>query len=154
MMLRKARNDDTDFILELRNEEYVRAASISTGIISRDAHEKWFSQKMSDHNSLILIAEDDGQRIGQIRFDKIPGKPCAEVDVSVVKERRFGGVGTEIIREGSRIALECMEVSALISRIKPENMASARAFEKSGFKKNGMVDCKGQKCVEMILERN
>lgn len=154
MMLRKARSDDMDFLLNLRNEETMRMVSINTGLIDRETHERWFNKKITDPNTLILIAEDDGQRIGQIRFDKIPQKPCAEVDIAVVGEKRAKGVGTEIIRSGSEMAFGCVEVSTLVSYIKPENFPSVKAFEKAGYVRQGIVDYRGQKCIEMKLERN
>lgn len=154
MILRKAIKDDMDFLLELRNEETVRASSINTELISKDSHEKWFAEKISDANAFILIAEDDEQRIGQIRFDKIKGKPCAEVDVAVKSKKRGLGIGTEIVKRGSDMAFEFLDISKITSHIKPENAISARTFEKAGYKNNGVVEQNGQKFIEMVLERN
>ncbi len=51
----------------------------------------------------IFLGLEDGEPVGQVRFDTVG--PVAEIDISIVRERRGNGLGIELLRLG----LEAMD---------------------------------------------
>jgi len=87
--VRKAQQEDLEFVFALRNEESVRAASFSLDPITIETHQKWFEKVLADKNRQIYIIEVAGTPMAQVRFD-IEGDG-AEVNIAV--SERFQGQG-------------------------------------------------------------
>ena len=107
---------------------------------------------MADNDSVILIAEDKGKKIGQIRFDINRKADIAEVDIAIIPMCRGKGYGVKLLKMGCKYAFERLHIKRVIAHIKPENEISVITFSNAGFLNCGYVDYKAQKCVEMVLE--
>lgn len=150
---RKAEKKDLEFLFNLRNEEAVRLASFNSNPISLNAHREWFEKKLNSNDSFIFIAEFDDRPVAQARFDLI-GDGEVEINISVTKNFRNKGYGSEILRRLSRQFLKDFpKIGVIRAFVKPDNPASLRGFKKAGYKICGEAVYKGCKCVEMVLNR-
>jgi RimJ/RimL family protein N-acetyltransferase len=87
---------------------------------------------MADKDVLQLIMCDDGEPVGQIRLNIEADK--AIIGYSVAPDKRRMGYGVEMLK----LLIERVsntDIKTLIGRVKYENRASSRAFEKCGFDK-------------------
>lgn len=152
MKIRKAKKEDLLFLLKLRNDPEVRAVSFNTNEIDIETHKKWFEKKLADKNCLMLIIEEKGVEIGQVRFDKDSAGEDAEVNIALVKEFRGKGYGTRILQKTCEYALKYFGVQKILAHIKSDNISSIKSFSKAGFQSVGIVEYKEMPCVEMIYD--
>jgi UDP-2,4-diacetamido-2,4,6-trideoxy-beta-L-altropyranose hydrolase len=150
--LRPAQKSDTRLLWEWANDSEVRAASFSPTPIAWETHVAWFDEKLHRAGSQILIAEDDaGTPIGQIRFDAWD-EANSEIGVSVAKAWRGRGLAAAMIREAAELVSKPTSIGRLHAYVKPENMASAAAFEKSGFKRIGSEQVRGNSAIHFVYD--
>ncbi|TSC58749.1 MAG: N-acetyltransferase GCN5 [Parcubacteria group bacterium Greene0416_79] len=151
--LRQATHEDARFLFELRNEPSVRAASFSSEAILFPDHERWLKEKLKDKNSPLWIAELDGQPIGQVRFDVV-SKEEAEINIAIQCASRGKGYGTEVVRRASRDFFDTFQnINTLRAHIKPDNRASVKTFQKSGYRIKSETDIKGIHSLSLVLNR-
>jgi UDP-2,4-diacetamido-2,4,6-trideoxy-beta-L-altropyranose hydrolase len=151
--LRGARPDDVRLLWEWANDPEVRAASFSSAPIPWETHVAWFAEKIDRSGSLIFIAEDEGGTpFGQIRFDLKGGE--AELNLSLAKEKRGMGLAVPLIEAGTREILGCTECERVHAYVKPQNAASARAFERAGFVRVGVEQVREHIAVHFICVRS
>lgn len=151
MKLRKARASDLLFLYRLRNLPSVRRWSFNNKLLKLGSHKQWFCKKLADPNVFMLIAEESGRKIAQIRFDFNPRTRTAEVGIAVKPFFRGKGKGSFILQTGCRYALSRYKVKKIKAHIKKKNSASLRLFTRAGFQNLGVRYFKGHPCVEMIL---
>ena len=151
--LRKAIIGDSDFLLNLRNEEGVRKASFNQEPIKLESHSKWFQNKLKDENTQIFIVEVESRPMAMVRFDLI-GDADAEVNIAVTGKFQGKGYGSEILISSAGIFFEAFPLMEKIHAfIKPDNQASISSFSKAGFRSQGEVVYEGHSCMLMILTR-
>ena len=68
--LQPVTKDDCELLFNWVNDPEVRNASFNPNQIVWTEHQDWFYKKIQDPNSIQLILVSDGQKVGQIRFDK------------------------------------------------------------------------------------
>jgi UDP-2,4-diacetamido-2,4,6-trideoxy-beta-L-altropyranose hydrolase len=147
--LRRARADDIRLLWEWANDPEVRAASFSSAPIPWETHVAWFAEKVGRNRSLLFIAEnEEGIAFGQIRFDLKGGE--AELNLSLAKEKRGIGLAVPLIEAGVRELLAGNECERVHAFVKPQNAASARAFEKAGFVRVGVEQVRENSAVHFI----
>lgn len=138
--LRRATSDDSRKVWEWRNSEEVRSVSFSESVIPWEVHERWFSERLADKNTYIYIAHiksnDKIFDIGVIRFE-VKGDNSGEVSVFLAPEYIGRGYGSRIIREGTERFVSESGVRRVLALIREKNIASARSFEKAGYRYSG-----------------
>lgn len=134
------------FLFELKNEAAVRQGSFSAEPVELETHSQWFNRKVADEDCVILIAEDNGRRIGEIRFDVDRKTGVAEVDIAVVPKCRAKGYGVRTMQMGCNYAFEKLHIKA-------ENEISIKMCTRAGFSSCGYIDYRAQKAVQMVLKR-
>jgi RimJ/RimL family protein N-acetyltransferase len=150
--VRRAREVDCRLLWEWASEPGVRASAFSQRTIGWEEHSAWFRAKMTDASTLIFIGEGpDGQPVGQVRIDR-HNNGEAEIDVSVAQEFRGAGYGSLLIEEALREALRANQITKVNAFVRPENAASARAFEKAGFLRLAEEQVKGNPAIHYCLE--
>ncbi len=123
---------DCRLLWEWVNDPAVRAASFSSEFVAWEDHQAWFTRKLADPLTLMLLARNaGGEAVGQVRFDEENG--VADIDVSVAPQKRGRGLGEILLREGLRALWRQTGAQTARARIKPENLASQRAFAAAGF---------------------
>ena len=128
--LRPARANDARLLYEWANDPAVRAMARDTRPIAWDGHRAWFAARLARADCRILIAEVDGEPVGQVRLDRQgPDGGRAEIDISVAPARRGRGHGRAMLA-----ALPPWPgVSRLVAVVRRENAASAALFRAAGF---------------------
>ena len=152
LFLRSAEERDRRLLWEWANDPDVRAASFSAQPIPWETHVAWFEEKLHQDECRILIAEDDeGAPVGQIRFNSRADGDC-DTDVSLAREWRRRGLAAPLIRQGAESATNAGRCARLHAFVKPENVASVRAFESAGFKRFGIDHVRGKDAVHLIYQ--
>jgi UDP-2,4-diacetamido-2,4,6-trideoxy-beta-L-altropyranose hydrolase len=132
----------------------VRASAFSSEAISWDEHVVWFRDKLADRNCRIFVALDaSGRPAGQIRIDRAEGSGAdvaIAIDIAIDARFRGLGYGSRLIEMGSDKAFAEWGTVQLNAFVKPENAASAKAFERAGFKATAKVTVKGQTAIHYI----
>ena len=132
LTLREATLDDSGTLLNWANDPEVRENSFNTEEIAYDNHCSWFSEKLSSSDCVIFICEKDQTPVGQIRVDIESN--TGQISFSIGVEFRGQGMGTQMLLslpEALRNAGLTPEI--LTGKVKPQNKASCRAFEKAGY---------------------
>lgn len=137
MRLREATPRDSALLLGWRNDPDVRAASRSRRRIGSAEHERWLRGVIRDPLRHLLIAEEGGEPVGQLRLDRI-GEGVFEVSISVRSESR-GGTGGRLLREGIRYARK-LGASGLEAVVRNGNERSLRLFQSQGFEDTANSD--------------
>jgi RimJ/RimL family protein N-acetyltransferase len=152
LRLRRANPDDRQMLWEWANDADVRAASFSTAAIPWEAHVLWFSNILEDKTSVVFIAEDgQGAPLGQIRFS-INGRE-AEVNISLAKQRRGHGFAVPAIEAAVRRLFSEVDCDVVHAFVKPENIASTRAFQRAGFVLTGSKTVRGSLALDFVCKR-
>lgn len=133
IQLRKAVEDDCRDVYEWRNSQIARQFSNTEREIPYEEHLKWFNSSLRDQSRTIYIVLDEGEKIGQIRFDE-ESDDTARVSITVKPEECGKGYGAQIIRKGTREYFRINDAKKIIAEIKLRNIVSRRAFEKAGYK--------------------
>jgi RimJ/RimL family protein N-acetyltransferase len=137
--LRPATAEDEGLVLRWRNELSTRVASLSTNEISPSEHHRWFLSKLADPKCALLIIEEDGRPVGQVRLDRV-SPAVAEISIGLAADVRGRRLGRQALR---RVVLDAsthvgaVTVRALIRR---ENASSLAAFTAAGFRVVGEDD--------------
>jgi UDP-2,4-diacetamido-2,4,6-trideoxy-beta-L-altropyranose hydrolase len=150
LSIRSAEEGDCTLLWEWANDPVVRASSFSSATIPWDDHVAWFRGKLADRNCRILVALDaSAVPAGQIRFDR---RGASEADIDIIVSGRLRGLGyaSRLIDVGANRAFTEWGLVRLHAFVKPENIASAKAFERSGFKRMEMVKIKGQTAAHYV----
>jgi UDP-2,4-diacetamido-2,4,6-trideoxy-beta-L-altropyranose hydrolase len=152
LMVRRVRREDCQLIWEWANDPDARAASFSSGAIPWETHLQWFASQLESPACLFYIASYEQQkRVGQIRYD-VTGTE-AIVSVSLAREARGQGLGAALIVRGSQQCFADSEVELIRAYTKPDNEASAQAFQKASFTDAGRVEVRGHAARQFVLRR-
>ncbi len=129
---RLAQPDDVRLYFDWTNDPDTRRQSFSSASIPFDTHAAWFSRKLADPDALMLVFENKtGQPVGQVRFERSPNEIV--IGISVDAAHRGKGLASQLIELGCVACRERWGSVVVHAYIKPENRASARAFERAGF---------------------
>lgn len=130
--LRLAKRDDSNDIFAWRNDEHTRVMSITTEIVKREDHEKWFIASLRNVNRVLLIGEKGNSKIGVCRFDYNENNQKTTVSINLNPGMRGKNLGMTLLRNAINFYRKNNQ-SELNATIKKENIASIKCFEKTGF---------------------
>ncbi|WP_232325857.1 GNAT family N-acetyltransferase [Spirosoma montaniterrae] len=129
---RIAQPADSQLYFDWANDPDTRRQSFNSAPISFDTHTAWFTRKLTDANALLLLFENEtGEPVGQVRFERGPNETV--IGISVDAKHRGKGLASQLIERGCTVCREQWGAVTIHAYIKPENRASARAFERAGF---------------------
>jgi UDP-2,4-diacetamido-2,4,6-trideoxy-beta-L-altropyranose hydrolase len=136
LRLRLVRESDCRLLFEWADDPAARAASFHSAAILWDEHIRWFSERLQDPASVLYIGENAaGVPLGLVRF-QIKGDD-AVLSVNVAPGFRGEGWGRELIGFSTRSLVRARSVRRINAFVKPDNQASVRLFEASGFRRAG-----------------
>lgn len=148
--VREAVADDGEQVFLWANDSDTRAASFNSGMISWDGHCNWFIERLSDENCLFLICGDEqGHSFGGVRFDIAADEAKVSINLDPGARGR-GWAGFIIIRAVDEL-FGRRGIRKVNAFIKPENLRSARAFERAGFSNIGSCNIDGNEALHYVL---
>jgi RimJ/RimL family protein N-acetyltransferase len=133
VVLRPAVPGDRDRLLAWRNDSVTRQFSFSTAPVSEATHDRWLEQSLSRPDRRLMIAEQAGTPVGQLRLDRLGDRePRAEVSITIAPEHRGRGLGSRVLLAADAVAGD-WGVERLIAQVKTSNAPSRRIFEAAGY---------------------
>jgi UDP-2,4-diacetamido-2,4,6-trideoxy-beta-L-altropyranose hydrolase len=150
LSIRVAEAGDCKLLWDWANDPVVRASAFSSKPIAWEEHVGWFRGKLNDPECSILVALDaSAVPAGQIRFNR---RGLSEADVDITVDGRLRGLGYAglLIDLGADWAFTEWGLMQLNAFVKSENVASAKAFERAGFKRKETVTLKGQTALHYV----
>ncbi len=154
LRLRPVEEKDCRLLWEWANDPDVRSAAFNSAPIPWEQHLDWFKNKLSNKKLLMLIATDEqGSPIGQIRFER-SGDGEADIDVSIARASRGRGMASLLIEKAVETVFQDRSMERVHAFVKPGNHASAKAFERAGFRNAGDVWVKGHAALHYQRDRD
>ena len=136
--LRKAERRDEGRVWVYNDEPGARRVSISKESIPWEAHKVWFAAKLADPKTSLFIVECGGESVGTLRIERRGEED--QISIALTPSARGRGIGVAAIVEAAR-----KHEGGLVALVRPDNTASARAFETAGFVRMGSRDVHGTK---------
>ena len=152
LFLRSVTMDDAQILFDWANDPETRRNSFSTKPIVWDEHVNWLVRKLRDKTSRIYILSNEIDDIGTIRLDFQEKEESYLISYSVGSCFRGQGYGTKILRlaedQAKRLKKDNPNAKAIVGKVKGENIASIRCFEKAGFQRSQ------EKPSEIVFQKN
>ncbi|CAC5345711.1 MULTISPECIES: UDP-2,4-diacetamido-2,4,6-trideoxy-beta-L-altropyranose hydrolase [Planktothrix] len=149
IQLRPVIEDDCEILWHWANDPVIRSVSFSSEYISWSDHVQWFASKLGDQNCVFYIAlNPDNVPIGQVRYE-ITDKE-ATISLALAESFRGQGYGGNLILLGCKKLGQNSGIEIINAYIKPNNLASIRAFLKSGFREVGKKIVYDQQALHLI----
>jgi len=146
--LRPVGSDDAPWLWEWVNDPVVRESALTNHYISWEEHIAWFQRKLSDPHCFHFMALDEADTpVGQVRFDRVEEE--AEVDVSIVRDKRGQHLGSFLIDLGTKKMFTLTDIKKVIAYIKPGNVTSIKAFGKAGYQNQGKKTVRGRRVLHL-----
>lgn len=131
MKLRKATMDDCKDIFIWRNDATTRKMSIDTKEINFEDHVNWLENALNNNELKLYIIEYENSKIGVVRFDR----DGHDLIISINLNPAFRGQG--LANNSLTLAIDEIRkewvFDKIIAKIKSENKASFKLFERCGF---------------------
>lgn len=131
--LRPATMTDREMVFRWRNDPFVVAQGSFHRGVEWEEHQIWFEKTILGNTRRMFIVLDQGNPIGQIRFDRKGQQDCV-VSVYLLQASTGRGLGVQAIRMGCAAIFEVWDVDRVIACVRLDNQASRSAFRKSGFR--------------------
>ena len=91
---RLATIEDSDELLNWRNDVVTRNSFFNKKVINKIDHEKWFKKILSSKTSIVVILFEDHDKIGVVRYDLI--KKLINVSININPLFRQKGYGSKM----------------------------------------------------------
>ncbi len=147
-----------EFTFAWANDPATRSASFADAPIAWETHGQWLADRLADPLARMYMAQDvHGAALGCLRFQVEPRElHSAVVSINVAPESRARGWGRRLLTLGARRYWRderSGQVTRLLARIKPSNLASIKAFEFCGFQYLHAEPYQDQPCLTYELRR-
>lgn len=130
--LRFVEEEDAKVLFDWRTDPVTKKHSRNTDDIQYESHLIWLRDSLRNPvRNMFMAIDDEGNRIGQIRFDR--DGSMAEIDIAVSPAMRGKGIGRRLLKKGCQSYLNNWDVDYLLAAVKKNNFASIRIFEEAGF---------------------
>jgi RimJ/RimL family protein N-acetyltransferase len=130
--LRKCEGNDVYLAYSWAINAVIRQYSLNKSEITLESHKNWFNSKLNDNNCLYFIAEKWKDQVGSFRLD-LNSDGSGYISYLIDPKFHGKGYGSELLRQGVRIAREDPRIKNVIGEVMIENKASVKAFENLGF---------------------
>src|SRR5262249_11385785 len=105
LTLPPATPQDAKLIWGGANDPTVRACAFSREPIPWESHLRWYENQLASPGTRFWVVEEDGEPVGQIRYDRDEAGRAAEISFSVARDHRGRGFGVELIQRTCGLAL-------------------------------------------------
>ncbi len=129
--LRAVRSEDKQLTFEWANDKLTRENSFHSGSISFNDHVQWFDKKLIDPDTICYIIEVADIPAGIVRFEVSEAETV--IGINIARDFRGKGYAVSFLKKACAEFFKHhrKEISAYI---KKGNLASLKAFERSGFR--------------------
>ena len=138
---------DADLLLAWANDPGTRAASFTSHRIDSAEHQAWLARTLASPQRRLYIGWAGDEPVGQVRLD-LGAAGEAEIGISVAPARRGAGLGAALLAA----ALDAgrresgLGITRYVARVRVDNDASMRLFERAGFTRRETTVCGGSPC--------
>ena len=94
-------------------------------------HQHWFRASLASETRIIFVVFCDRLVVGSVRLDLLQGQSQNAHEVSIIVDRYWQGLG--IAKQALIRLREMFPAAELHAEILPENAASRRLFQASGY---------------------
>lgn len=130
LVLRPALMEDAPLLLEWRNDQRTRLASIDRGTVSYTEHLRWLAASLDSSSRRLLVAELESHPVAVIRLDLDGSR--AVLSITIAPDSRGNDLAVPLLRRALDYA-DGQRVPRVEAKIRRENEASIRAFIAAGF---------------------
>jgi len=152
LSVRPARADDAELLWHWANDASVRERSFNQELIPWESHTAWFSRRLASPDTQFYLLVENGEPVGQIRYDRDARGQTAEISFSIAKEKRGKGFGTEILRLTAARAVADLGCREIVGFVIEGNEASSKAFLRAGFTTEGLIDVRGRRAFRFVWQ--
>ncbi|MGB8401410.1 UDP-2,4-diacetamido-2,4,6-trideoxy-beta-L-altropyranose hydrolase [Bradyrhizobium sp.] len=132
LTLRAATADDSRRLWLWRNEHGARNMSPDQRPVAWEAHSRWLTARLADADTMIFIVETNGRPCGSVRFH-VEQTKNASVSIAMARHVRGKGYGAAALDSACQAVFKQQFCDRIEARVKRENIASQKIFEKCGF---------------------
>lgn len=136
--LRPISFDDSEMVLEWRNQDFVRLNMYYHEVIDLETHMKWFSSMMDDASSQYFIYEQNSIPLGLVAFTNIDRKNNKAFWAFYAADNKKIGVGVEMETLALQYAFEELQLNKLCCEVLEFNSSVISFHQKFGFKQEGI----------------
>ena len=134
LLMRDITFQDSEILLEWRNQREVRMFSRNQGLIPKETHEQWLQNRLK----LLLdepfwMFENSLGKIGFVRCDLQPASKQIEVSIVINPAFRGMGFGKIVLNLAIESCLVRHPESIFIAEAHTDNLSSKMLFLKCGF---------------------
>lgn len=133
--VRPATEADSALLLAWRNDPETRARSRTTDPVAPGDHQAWLDRSLHNPDRRLLIAEQQHEPVGTVRFDR-DGRHW-EVSITVAPEARGRRLAVPILLAAERVLEPHATVRACVHR---DNAASLSLFRRAGYQEEEATD--------------
>jgi len=120
------RKNESLFLINLRNQKYVRFNSINSKTIPQKKHELWFKKFLKNKNNKLFLIKYYKKNVGYIRIEK--KKEEYQTSWAILKKYSGKGITSRNLKKATNKKIK------YVAKIKRDNIASIQVAKKSGFK--------------------
>lgn len=132
-----ATEDDARVIWTINNEPSTRQRSVQSGSIPWEEHLRWYMQSLESETRVLFLARVGEDVIGTLRLEL--DDMSATISIALAPDARGQGYGRRLIRTCCDVAAKQYGRQQVIALIRPDNVASLKAFGAAGFESDGQV---------------
>ena len=104
LLISEAKEIDSKFLWELRNEYPIRLMSNSTELIAWETHKEWFLNALKNDDSNIYIAFLKNKPVAMVRYDLSKNfKKSFEISIAVKTKFQGIGIATKMLQESIKL---------------------------------------------------
>jgi UDP-2,4-diacetamido-2,4,6-trideoxy-beta-L-altropyranose hydrolase len=133
LVARPVESADEALLLDWANDPTTRQMAFQPHRIEADGHRKWLRRRLADPDNfrLFVIETAAGVEVGQVRFELDEG--IWIISYSIAREFRGRGLAGQLLDTSLKALYEAIGSATVSGRVRPENIASRRVFERVGF---------------------
>ena len=135
--LRPITSEDTERIVNWRNQDRVRRNFIDQALFTKESHERWLRTKVASGQAVqFIICEKETDRpVGSVYFrDVDPSGRSAEYGIFIGEADAAGrGIGSETAALAVAYARDVLKLHKLKLRVFADNVSAVKSYQNAGF---------------------
>lgn len=142
VLLRAIELSDAELLQQMINDEEIERMMIGYSFpIARHQQIEWIENLSKEKSVFRAMIDVEGRTIGTVILSNIDMRSgTAEIHIKLANDSERGkGYGTDALWALVTYAFNELRLNCIYCRVKEDNIASQRAFEKCGFVKEGTL---------------